>query len=334
MACSRYRMVADAIVDNAVPMFDEWPTSTVVGGDVAVASSLHDNRRGLPILHQTVSNLSVSVLERSWRESWLRLGFRIRTADDVQARCDVERLVRVVPSIIHVYDGLETAVQRADVWRYAILWLEGGVYADIDVVAHLPIVDLVRSHSQIVFSESLSLFDYLPRGMSRYIGEVLLRFGLTDLVRLPQRRNCVMVSPSNATMMLRTLQMIVAQYETGRGRAAKPEPTRTLELTGPGILTDAINSLVDEGSGPVVHLLVHRFEGWRFFRHIGTGSWKTYGENVGHHRGCGWWLDDCRLKVHERTVLVVVLVAQLTLIAMLAFVCRRCVAAFIRRMYN
>ena len=30
-------------------------------------------------------------------------------------------------------------------WRYAILWLEGGVYADIDVYAYAPIAELARS---------------------------------------------------------------------------------------------------------------------------------------------------------------------------------------------
>jgi len=103
----------------------------------------------LPTLHQTVSTDRLSSRERDWRASWLKLNFSIRTADDAQALRDIQRVAVAVPQITRVYIALETAVQRADVWRYAILWLEGGVYADIDVVAHAPIVDLVRAHDLI-----------------------------------------------------------------------------------------------------------------------------------------------------------------------------------------
>ena len=55
--------------------------------------------------------------------------------------------------------------------------------------------------------------------------------------------------------MRRTLDLIVAKFDAesrlraeGLGAEPPPEPTRTLELTGPGILTDALDGLLERTS--------------------------------------------------------------------------------------
>ena len=90
------------------------------------------------VVHQTVRSLAdLSPEQRDWRRSWQRLGFALSTADDAAARKDIERLSDVTSDgdYLRVYDALETSVQRSDMWRYAVLWLDGGVYADVDVYA-------------------------------------------------------------------------------------------------------------------------------------------------------------------------------------------------------
>uniref|UniRef100_A0A7S4F752 Alpha 1,4-glycosyltransferase domain-containing protein n=2 Tax=Chrysotila carterae TaxID=13221 RepID=A0A7S4F752_CHRCT len=207
-------------------------------------------------LHQTVGSLSLTPEQQRWRESWRAIGFDIVTADDTQARKDVERLAEALGSrdVLRVYDGLATSVQRSDVWRYAILWLDGGVYADVDVYAFPPMTSLARGPEAVIFSESLALFEMLPRTLARLISLFALRAGLTDLVRLPQRRNCVMIAPARHPLMLATLKRIIAKFDADADAAKlpdtelTPEPTRTLELTGPGIFTDAVDGLIDEAA--------------------------------------------------------------------------------------
>jgi len=273
----------------------------------------------LPILHQTVKSLKLTSQQDLWQASWRRLGFRVRTADNAQARRDMVRATQAIgdPALLRVYDALETSVQRADVWRYAILWLDGGVYADIDVYAYPPIAELARSSAGVVFSESLPIFDLLPRALAHGVSWLALALGLTDLVRLPQRRNCIMIAPARHALMRRTLQLLVRKFDAERHLAPQPEPTHTLELTGPGILSDALDQLLDERGGGAEGMralgmrLVSRFEGMHYFQHVGTGTWKTY---LGDAQAHG-------LKPHERTLRWVVLLMQATGFVLYMLVC-------------
>ena len=100
------------------------------------------------VLHQTVSSMaSLSAAERAWRQSWEDLGFQLQLSDDARCRDDVASLSRFTddPDYLAVYDALETGVQRSDMWRYTALYLHGGVYADVDVVAKPPMADLLNS---------------------------------------------------------------------------------------------------------------------------------------------------------------------------------------------
>ena len=67
-------------------------------------------------------------------------------------------------------------------------------------------------------------------------------------VRLPQYRNCVMVSCKGHSAMRATLDAIVAKFKYPVPVRPR-EPTYTLELTGPGVFTDAIKTL--QSSGPL-----------------------------------------------------------------------------------
>ena len=130
-----------------------------------------------------------------------------------------------------MYDALETGVMRADMWRYTALYLYGGVYADVDIVAKPPIVELVNAHlnrSGVVFVESLP---------SPWLLGFFVRFlYLTDMVRVPQYRNCIMVArqglaqqPSLTPTLSPALQS--AQPVTSF-TARKPPASAEPDLTG------------------------------------------------------------------------------------------------------
>jgi len=295
--------------DDAVPYLPR-PN----GVAAAYNGAQQDARRILPTVHQTSGNHLLDAQTRRWRASWRRLGFHIRTADNEQARRDIERIHRILnfPELLSVYDALETNTQRSDVWRYAILWLDGGIYADIDVVALPPLADLVHSNPKVgfVFAESLAVFDYMPRSLSTMLCTTFRTLGLTDLVRLPQRRNCVIIAPARCTLMLRTLGMIVEKFNVTR--LQNSEPTRTLELTGPGIFTDAIDAVSTESDALAgVFQLIHRFNGMVYFNHIGIGTWKHNGNHI------------FGLQTHESNLMFLVLALSATCFLLCLVGCKR-----------
>jgi len=231
-------------------------------------------------VHQSMRTLKLTSQQLRWRESWASIGFQLRMVDDAAARADIEQLVSATgrSDFLRVYDALETSVQRNDFWRYAILWLRGGVYSDIDVSAYPEIAVLLASTTNpIIFTESLPLFDWLPGSLAAAIGWLANRLGFTDLARLPQRRNCVMVSPARHALMLRTLNLIVSRFDAGFSGHQIAEPQRTLELTGPAVFTDALQQLQREDSEQVHAMrFISRYQGMQYFEHFAQGSWKTY----------------------------------------------------------
>jgi len=274
-----------------------------------VAASLHEP----VLLHQTVPSLSLTPREQAWRESWQRLGFKLQTADDADCRTDIQRLAEETgqPDYLQVYDALETGVQKADMWRYSALYLYGGVYADVDVVAKPQMVELLNAYpnrSGIVFVESLPS-PWLIGFFARFLY-------VTDMVRVPQYRNCIMIARRGWGAMRLTLDNIVAKFKNPPPRRTT-EPTFTLELTGPGIFTDSVKACdsaaaqaqaslaisavgrpggervgrrgtrgprraaaraaaQDEGS--LIH--ISRLAGNRYFEHVGQGSWKNWRQKV------------------------------------------------------
>jgi hypothetical protein len=48
------------------------------------------------------------------------------------------------PELLSTFDGLDSQVERTDMWRYLVLCIFGGVYADSDVVSARPLSDWVQ----------------------------------------------------------------------------------------------------------------------------------------------------------------------------------------------
>jgi len=84
------------------------------------------------VVHQT-SNVELdehypAILD--YRKLWEELGFRVEVTPGSAIRGDVERMQS--KALLDVFDHLPMNVLQYDFWRYIILYLEGGVYADVD----------------------------------------------------------------------------------------------------------------------------------------------------------------------------------------------------------
>ena len=92
---------------------------------------------------------AASVLVRGWQHRHPDWEFRLY--DDQAAR---EVMCSVAPDKIALYDALPFGVMRADLFRYAVIWRDGGVYADIDMECLRAIDDLLEGHSCLLAIEA------------------------------------------------------------------------------------------------------------------------------------------------------------------------------------
>ncbi|KAI1174456.1 nucleotide-diphospho-sugar transferase [Nemania sp. FL0916] len=81
---------------------------------------------------------------RKWRE--VNSGWRYERITD--ANCDAYVASRFSPDVSAVFTSLRDPILRADLLRYLVLLLEGGVWADIDVLPHQPISSWVPDSYQ------------------------------------------------------------------------------------------------------------------------------------------------------------------------------------------
>jgi len=196
----------------------------------------------------------------------------VHVSDDEDMEQDIIKLSELTGNteFQQTYSQLDGPVQKSDFWRYAKLYLEGGIYADVDVVALPEIVSLIQQFLQtnkelIVFVENFWFFGWFG-----------LVFRLDSMVRYPQYRQCIMVAKrSNEQVFLTALTIITEKVKSGT-TSTLTEPSRTLELTGPGVYTDAVNSYCfAAGKDAEKCLVIYRYKGFIFFHHVGTASWKN-----------------------------------------------------------
>ncbi|KAJ3101809.1 hypothetical protein HDU97_001035 [Phlyctochytrium planicorne] len=76
--------------------------------------------------NRTLSNI------RKWKE--LNEDLEVMVHDDGMMRQLVEDVEAVFEGAVEVYESFRKGVERADFWRYVVVWVWGGVYADGDVV--------------------------------------------------------------------------------------------------------------------------------------------------------------------------------------------------------
>lgn len=229
-------------------------------------------------------------------QAWRALGLEARLADDARCRRDfalaAERLS--LPGALQLYDAAPTPVLRADLWRLAVVLLEGGIYADADVQPLSRLRSMLAAASSRPASDShgpphrsgpkeigLILFienwSFIPDSL----GRAAIALGLTDFARFPQYRNCIFAAAAPAHPLLESalrlaLERLSAELarREGDGQPERtPADARVLELTGPGLLTDAARAFLAE-RGPADVLFIDRGTGTSLFIHAGVGSWK------------------------------------------------------------
>ena len=200
----------------------------------------HEDDANTMMVHVTTKTLPCQ-----YEEEWKSLGFRnLRCADDDLARNDMNRfgeLVRGDPQYyMSTYESLNS-VQKADMWRYAVLYMYGGIYADNDVRP-------LSKMSTFLINCPVSMFVWLENSDICLWQNLKVYLHFSTFVRCPQYRQSFIVACRSKHIALRNaVESIVRnQVNLVRNRSHVDFQRSTLEITGPGVFTDSVKPYAHE----------------------------------------------------------------------------------------
>ncbi len=99
---------------------------------------------------QTARSLDLPPPARPLTESWQRHNPRWRTVLCDDAGIDEFIASHFDRSLLDAFRAMPVPVMRADIWRYAVLHVNGGVYADLDAECMAPLDDWLSPQADIV----------------------------------------------------------------------------------------------------------------------------------------------------------------------------------------
>lgn len=143
--------------------------------------------------------------------------------------------------VVRAYDSLTHIVAQADMWRYLVLYIRGGVYIDMDSTIVCRLADLIRDDDVAVISRESNDCRFVQWALVFAAGHPILK---------------------------RALELCVQNINE------HPEEADIDNLTGPITFTRAIESVHRElgapGSPPRGHTSVHGRDGQLIYRVMGA----------------------------------------------------------------
>ncbi len=214
-------------------------------------------------LHQTwMSNELPNMLKRC-RKSWLRQnpGLEYHFYDDRACQAFIREQC---PEYISVYEAFPFPIQRADLFRYLVVYQLGGFYADIDMECLRP-MDPFCQYNDALFS----LEARLTRTRQNELG-----------YRYPyQVANCIFAAEKGNPFLGRLIEKIAELSQSPQIF----EIEHVEDVTGPRLLTRLFYDSLDEQVNvleqifwmpPTVYPWIAPINKNMFARHLFLGSWK------------------------------------------------------------
>jgi inositol phosphorylceramide mannosyltransferase catalytic subunit len=104
------------------------------------------------IFHQTWRTADLPMPYAKWRAGWIanHPGWIHRFYDDAAIR---SFMIGRAPQWVRTFDKLPRMIQRVDFFRYLVVYLDGGLYADVDMLSYLPCDPLLKNASCVLSIE-------------------------------------------------------------------------------------------------------------------------------------------------------------------------------------
>lgn len=198
-----------------------------------IPHSVHVGPTGIPcVIHQTWKTHQLSDQQFSCMNTWKSKNptceHRLWNDTEIEALCREKSPGLIWP----IWDGL-SPVERADVFRYLVLWDQGGYYADLDVQCRKPVSEfpVPNDVNMIVGYEARRRLEETDREK-------------VDFSRVEQFENWFLASAPANPVLLRTLEIIRQKFLW--------KVQKTIDFTGPGTFSDAVHEFLancSEGHG-------------------------------------------------------------------------------------
>jgi mannosyltransferase OCH1-like enzyme len=147
--------------------------------------------------------------------------------------------------ILDVYRHVRIPASKADIWRYCVLYHEGGIYCDIDSILTVPLNRIIASdytelisNEEISWNEQLLIGDYAdpevflpepPEEIKQYLD-------YPDKLFI----NWMLIFEQGNPILAETIDIIVRHFDFYRGRKFESVRRAVVHFTGPVALTQAV----------------------------------------------------------------------------------------------
>ena len=181
------------------------------------------------VIHQTWKTHELSshqaAVAKTWKLKNPKCEYRLWNDTEIAELCRQKS-----PNLIWPIWETLSPVQRADIFRYLVLWDQGGYYADIDVRCEKPIAEFP-----------------VPKDVSMIVGyETGHRLGehersFVKFARVEQFEQWFLASAPGNPILLRCLEIV---QEKSLWKVQD-----TVDLTGPGSFSDAVHEFLADAEG-------------------------------------------------------------------------------------
>ena len=133
------------------------------------------------IIWQTYKDQSVDDLAKPFIQSWKQLNPEFRYEFQTDSDIDSFMEEHFDAKTVDVFRAFPLGVMRADMWRYAVLYVHGGIYADIDAECLIPAKQWINSKAKLVIGLEDSAASFCQWTIASVPGHPLLA-SVIDLV--------------------------------------------------------------------------------------------------------------------------------------------------------
>jgi len=215
---------------------------------------------------RTAPGVPHPVVYRMWRNlstfpapaaMWEGLGFRVVDFDH-----DTALEVVAGAGYRDVWEQLPNYAARADLFRYIIINAHGGWWADADVLPLPGLAVVANNFDTVLFHEAC--------GFS-LINRLKFKLGMSTVTHAPQWRCSMFAAPKGWAPLGSALEML--RHRLQRHSSGGWTKSAQIDITGPGLLTDAINAYKPASDAKRIPCNMQQ----SLFNHIGLGTWLVPG---------------------------------------------------------
>ncbi|MGE3415864.1 MAG: glycosyltransferase family 32 protein [Bradyrhizobium sp.] len=218
------------------------------------------------ILHQLWREAELPPPYSEWRAGWIanHAGWAHRLYDDEAIRrITADRAPQWLPT----FEALPRAIQRVDFFRYLIVYLDGGMYADLDMISYQPCDPLLAGASCV-----LGIENHISRKRQQEL----------NYERPWQLANFIFAAAPEHPFLASLLEAIARQATTKVNSDHEVQ-----EITGPRLLTRIAYGLPPDVRGPIrvlpqinwnppsIYPRIGPLAGRIYARHLCLGGWRT-----------------------------------------------------------